>query len=305
MKAKGAGILARKQQCDDCGRHRRHEHRLGDHYTGYRMGHQVTLWRRRQSPERPAPTIPALSDITGGPYWLNIEQVFNAGIESGYGEVQVLWGIDLDVAVGETVLLLGANGVGKATILRTVIGLLPCWSGEILFEGEPLQTLKSVERISRGIAFMLELGVFPDLSIAENIRLGGYFLGNAEVRRRSERLFTVFPDLAERRRAAAASLSGGQRKMLAIAKVLVFEPKLVLMDEPSAGLAPIFVKQVIEILKTVLKTGAALLIAEQNVAFLALGDRGVLIEGGRIRLSGTPAELAEADAVKAAYFGLD
>jgi branched-chain amino acid transport system ATP-binding protein len=227
------------------------------------------------------------------------------GVTSGYGQVQTLWGIDLEVSAGETALLLGANGVGKTTILRTIIGLLPCWRGEILFAGEPLQTLKPSERIPRGIGFMSEQGIFPDLSIAENIRLGGYFLGNAEVRRQSERLFTLFPDLAERRNEVAASLSGGQRKMLGIAKVLVSRPKLLLMDEPSAGLAPLFVRQVIERLKVAAGAGTTLLIAEQNVAFLEFADRGFLIEGGRVRLSGTRAELAENDAVKAAYFGLE
>jgi branched-chain amino acid transport system ATP-binding protein len=227
------------------------------------------------------------------------------GIESGYGRVQILWGIDLDVRAGETVLLLGANGVGKTTTLRTIIGLLPCWRGEIHFEGETLQTLKPSERIRRGIGFMSELGIFPELSIAENIRLGGYFLGSAMVRRHCERLYGLFPDLAERRNEVAASLSGGQRKMLGIAKVLVSEPKLLLMDEPSAGLAPIFVRQVIDALKVAVGTGTALLIAEQNVAFLDYADRGFLIEGGRVRLSGTRAELADSDAVKAAYFGLE
>ncbi|MGH7080622.1 MAG: ATP-binding cassette domain-containing protein, partial [Acetobacteraceae bacterium] len=127
----------------------------------------------------------------------------------------------------------------------------------------------------------------------------------AEVRRRSRRLFELFPDLANRQGEQAASLSGGQRKMLGIAKALVSEPKLLLMDEPSSGLAPVFVKQVIEALKSAITGGTALLIAEQNVAFLALADRGVLIEGGHVRLTGTRAELAENDAVKAAYFGLD
>jgi branched-chain amino acid transport system ATP-binding protein len=228
-----------------------------------------------------------------------------AGVESGYGDVQILWGIDLDVGAGETVLLLGANGVGKSTILRTIIGLLPCWRGEILFDGEPLQGLKPSERIRRGISFMSELGIFPDLSIVENIRLGGYFLGNVEVKRRCERLFTLFPDLAERRNSVAASLSGGQRKMLGIAKVLVAEPKLLLMDEPSAGLAPVFVRQVINRLKGAVGAGTALLIAEQNVAFLDLADRGFLIEGGRVRLSGARVELIKSDVVKSAYFGLE
>ncbi len=227
------------------------------------------------------------------------------GIEAGYGQVQILWGIDLDVAAGEIALLLGANGVGKTTTLRTIIGLLPCWHGEILFEGEPLQKLKPSERIRRGIGYMSEIGVFPDLSILENIRLGGYFLDNAEVRRRYERLFTVFPDLAERRNDMAASLSGGQRKMLGIAKALISEPRLLLMDEPSSGLAPVFVRQVIDTLKSAVTGGTALLIAEQNVAFLEFADRGFLIEGGRVRQSGGPAELIESDAVKSAYFGLE
>jgi branched-chain amino acid transport system ATP-binding protein len=227
------------------------------------------------------------------------------GVTSGYERVQILWGVDLQVSAGETALLLGANGVGKTTILRAIIGLLPCWRGEILFDGEPLQNLKPSERIPRGIGFMSEQGVFPYLSIAENMRLGGYFLDNAKVRRRCERLFALFPDLAERRRDLAASLSGGQRKMLGIAKVLVSEPRLLLMDEPSAGLAPLFVRQVVERLNLAAGAGTTLLIAEQNVAFLEFADRGFLIEGGHVRLSGTRAELVESEAVKAAYFGLE
>lgn len=228
-----------------------------------------------------------------------------SGVASGYGEMQILWDIAFRVEQGETVLLLGANSAGKTTLLRTIIGLLPCWQGEIRFEDRPMQMLRPAARIRRGIAFMSELGVFPDLSIAENIRLGGYFLSGAEVRRRSRRLYELFPDLANRQGELAASLSGGQRKMLGIAKALVSEPKLLLMDEPSSGLAPVFVKQVIGVLKSTITGGTALLIAEQNVAFLALADHGVLIEGGHVRLAGTPDELARNDAVKAAYFGLD
>lgn len=226
------------------------------------------------------------------------------GVEAGYGPLQILWGIDLDVAAGETVLLLGANSAGKTTLLRTIIGLIACRGGTIRFEGEALQMLAPDQRIRRGIAFMSELGVFPSLSIEENIRLGGYFLDRATVRQRSDRLFEMFPDLAKKRRHAAATLSGGQRKMLGIAKVLVSEPRLLLMDEPSSGLAPVFVKQVIKILQTAIGTGTALLIAEQNVAFLELADRGYLIDGGRVRLSGTRAQLEASTAVREAYFGL-
>ena len=225
-------------------------------------------------------------------------------VESGYGPMQVLWGIDLAVNAGETVILLGANSAGKTTLLRTIIGLLPCTGGTITFDGEPVGALPPDQRIRRGIAFMSELGVFPGLTIEENIRLGGYFLSAAEVRRRSARLYDLFPALAGKRRDLASSLSGGQRKMLGIAKVLVCEPKLLLMDEPSSGLAPVFVKQVVDVLKTAITGGMTLLIAEQNVAFLPLADRGYLIDGGRVRLSGTRAELEASDAVHEAYFGL-
>jgi branched-chain amino acid transport system ATP-binding protein len=226
------------------------------------------------------------------------------GVESGYGPMQVLWGIDLAVNAGETVILLGANSAGKTTLLRTIIGLLPCTGGTITFDGEAVGALPPDQRIRRGIAFMSELGVFPGLTIEENIRLGGYFLSAAEVRRRSVRLYDLFPALAGKRRDLASSLSGGQRKMLGIAKVLVSEPKLLLMDEPSSGLAPVFVKQVVDVLKTAITGGMTLLIAEQNVAFLPLADRGYLIDGGRVRLSGTRAELEASDAVHEAYFGL-
>ena len=225
-------------------------------------------------------------------------------VESGYGEMKILWGIDLDVQPGETVLLLGANSAGKTTLLRTVIGLLPCWSGTIHFDGEPIEKLAPDQRIRRGIAFMSELGVLPTLTIDENLRLGGYFLTHAEARRRSAALFEIFPDLGKKRRDLAASLSGGQRKMLGIAKALMSQPKLLLMDEPSSGLAPVFVKAVVEVLRTAIGGGTALLLAEQNVAFLPLAERGYLIDGGRVRLSGTREEVEASDAVRAAYFGL-
>ncbi len=225
-------------------------------------------------------------------------------VESGYGAMQALWGIDLDVSTGETVLLLGANSAGKTTLLRTIIGLLPCWRGTIRFDGKEIEHASPDQRIKHGMSFMSEQGVFATLSIEENIRLGGYFLSTREVRRRSARLFELFPDLASKRRELAASLSGGQRKMLGIAKVLVSAPKLLLLDEPSAGLAPVFVKQVVDVLRYSIGEGTALLLAEQNVAFLPLADRGYLIDGGRVRVSGTREQLEASDAVREAYFGL-
>ena len=226
------------------------------------------------------------------------------GLQAGYGAMQVLWGIDMQVQPGQTVLLLGANSAGKTTLLRTLIGLLPCRGGQIEFDGERIEELRPDQRIRRGMAFMSELGVFPTLSIDENIALGGYFLAPAQVKRRREQLFELFPDLARKRRDAASTLSGGQRKMLGIAKVLVAEPRLLLMDEPSSGLAPVFVKQVIDVLRTTIGGGTSLLIAEQNVAFLALADRGYLLDHGKVRASGTRAELEASDAVRETYFGL-
>jgi branched-chain amino acid transport system ATP-binding protein len=226
------------------------------------------------------------------------------GVEAGYGAMQVLWGVDMQVEPGQTVLLLGANSAGKTTLLRTLIGLLPCTGGRITLDGERIDTLRPDQRIRRGIAFMSELGVFPTLSIDENIALGGYFMPEAKIRQRKEVLFALFPALAAKRRAAAASLSGGQRKMLGIAKVLIAEPRLLLMDEPSSGLAPVFVKNVIDALRTAIGDGTSLLIAEQNIAFLDLADRGYLLDHGKVRVSGSRAELEASDAVRETYFGL-
>lgn len=226
------------------------------------------------------------------------------GLASGYGVLQILWDIELDVAPDESVLLLGANGAGKTTLLRTIVGLIPAWRGSVRFRDHDITLLKPDARIRRGIAFMSELGVFPGLSINENLRMGGYFLGAAEVRRRAEPLYALFPDLARRKREPAASLSGGQRKMLGLAKALMAAPALLIMDEPSAGLAPVFVKEIVKTLQGVHGKGMALLIAEQNVSFLPLAERGYVLEGGRVRFSGDPASLRESGAVRAAYLGV-
>lgn len=226
------------------------------------------------------------------------------GLESGYDTLQVLWSVDLRIEPGETVLLLGANGAGKTTLLRTIVGLLPAWRGDIRLGGDDITRLRPDQRVHRGIAFMSELGVFPTLSISENLRMGGYFLPARTVKQRKREMFELFPDLAKRPRALAASLSGGQRKMLGMAKALISNPSLLLLDEPSAGLAPVYVAQVIRALDEVRKRSAALLIAEQNVAFLPLADRGYVLEGGRVKYSGNKEELRNSDAVRAAYFGV-
>jgi branched-chain amino acid transport system ATP-binding protein len=227
-----------------------------------------------------------------------------SGIETGYGKVQVLWGAAIDVGARESVVLLGANGAGKTTLLKVLIGLLPAWGGAVTLAGEDITRMRTDHRVRRGLSYMSEIGVFTGLSIAENIRIGGQFVEAATLRRRTEELFAVFPDLAHRRRALAGSLSGGQRKMLGIAKALAAGPRVLVMDEPSAGLSPLFVSQVIEVLGQFRGTGLSLLIAEQNVAFLDLADRVFTLEGGRVGFSGTVEALHADDALHRAYFGL-
>jgi branched-chain amino acid transport system ATP-binding protein len=227
-----------------------------------------------------------------------------AGIAAGYGTMQVLWGVDLDVRTGETVLLLGANGAGKTTFLKSLVGLVEARHGSIRLGGEDVTRLRSSDRMRRGMTYMSELAVFPDLSIEENIRIGAQALGHADSGARVDELYGLFPALREKRRNPASSLSGGQRKMLGIAKALAAEPKLLVMDEPSAGLSPLFVKEVIRILSELRGKGLALLIAEQNIGFLEVATRVFVLEGGRIRFSGTVAEMSGNDDLHRAYFGL-
>src|SRR5437016_11739610 len=167
------------------------------------------------------------------------------GVDAGYGTMQVLWGVDLDVRAGETVLLLGANGAGKTTFLKSLVGLIEARHGSIRLGDADVTRMRSSDRMRLGMTYMSELAVFPDLSIEENIRVGAQALGHANPGARADELYGLFPVLREKRRNPASSLSGGQRKMLGIAKALAAEPKLLVMDEPSAGLSPLFVKEVI------------------------------------------------------------
>ncbi|WP_316198362.1 MULTISPECIES: ABC transporter ATP-binding protein [unclassified Bradyrhizobium] len=225
-----------------------------------------------------------------------------SGIDAGYGTMQVLWGVDLDVRAGETVLLLGANGAGKTTFLKSLVGLIEARHGSIRLGGDDITRMRSSDRMRRGMTYMSELAVFPDLSIEENIRIGAQALRHraADV----ELLYAQFPVLRDKRKDPASSLSGGQRKMLGMAKALAAEPKLLVLDEPSAGLSPLFVKEVIRILKELQSRGIALLVAEQNIGFLEVATRVFVLEGGHIRFSGTVAEMTDNEALRRAYFGL-
>src|SRR6516165_4219769 len=171
-----------------------------------------------------------------------------AGVTAGYRRLQVLWGVDLAIHDDESVVLLGANGAGKTTLLKAIMRLVEIWAGHIHFAGEDITRLRTDQRVRRGIVFMSETSGFPGLTIEENVLIGAQFLPRHRARERMEELYSVFPALAERRQASAGSLSGGQRKMLGIAKALIGDPRLLVMDEPSAGLSPLYVNEVIAVL---------------------------------------------------------
>ena len=227
-----------------------------------------------------------------------------SGLTAGYGGVQVLWGVDITVAASETVVLLGPNGAGKTTLLKTLLGLIATRSGTIRFAGQDISRLPPRARVRLGLSYMSELGVFPGLTVEENLDLGALFVARAAARRRREELYALFPILTEKKRQAAGGLSGGQRKMLGVAKALAAEPKLLVMDEPSSGLSPLMVSTVIASLAQCRSGGLSLLIAEQNIKFLELGDRVFTMEGGRIAFGGTPAAIQADDGLRRAYFGL-
>lgn len=225
-------------------------------------------------------------------------------IESGYEGVQILWKASLAINKGASVVLLGPNGAGKTTLLRTLVGILPTWNGHIFMDGTDVTTWPTEKRVRAGLSFMSELGVFPTLSVVDNLRMGGYFLKREAVSKRIREMYELFPDLGRLRRSLAGTLSGGQRKMLGVAKALMSKPTILAMDEPSAGLSPKYVKEVLEILQLAREERLSLLIAEQNILFLEHADYGFVLEGGRIVAQGTPEDLKQDDVVRRAYFGM-
>ncbi|GAC1429790.1 MAG: ABC transporter ATP-binding protein [Burkholderiaceae bacterium] len=224
--------------------------------------------------------------------------------QAGYGRVQVLWGASLEVEASQTVVLLGMNGAGKTTLIKTILGLVPLSDGSIEFNGVDISRQRTDRRVRAGIAYMSEIGCFPGLSVDENIRIGGQFMSKERLNERAAELYDAFPAIAMRKNALASSLSGGQRKMVGIAKALAGNPTLLVMDEPSAGLSPLFVKEVIDILGRFQHPGLSMLIAEQNVKFLELADKVVTVSSGRVNFTGTVAQLHADDTLQRAFFGL-
>lgn len=228
------------------------------------------------------------------------------GMESAYGRIKALKGISLHVSAGEVVALIGANGAGKTTFLRTVSGIQPMTAGTIEFEGRNIGRLRPDQRVARGICHCPEgRMVFEPMSIEDNLRLGAYTRKDSEILADIEMVYDMFPVLKEKRLLPAGSLSGGQQQMLAIGRALMGRPKLLLLDEPSMGLAPILVEEIFNVVRNLKAQGITVLLVEQNAfGALAVCDRAYVLETGTITLTGTGTELAANDQVRAAYLGM-
>ncbi|MBS0322847.1 MAG: ABC transporter ATP-binding protein [Proteobacteria bacterium] len=225
-------------------------------------------------------------------------------LEVRYGGIVAVRGCSFAVEEGEAVCLIGANGAGKTSTLKALARLLPS-GGEIVYAGTPLGNLPAHDLIARGLALVPEgRGIFARLSVAENLVMGAYHRHDDEIGADADRLYTLLPRLAERRNQLAGTLSGGEQQMLAIARALMSRPRLLLLDEPSMGLAPVMVDRIFELLRSVRTQGVTLLLVEQNARLaLEVCPRGYVMESGRITLSGLSAELRDDPRVRAAYLG--
>jgi branched-chain amino acid transport system ATP-binding protein len=226
-------------------------------------------------------------------------------LDSGYGRIAVLRDVSLEVAAGEMVALVGSNGAGKTTLLRAISGVQPS-RGAITFGGKPIRQLSAHARVRAGIVQVPEgRQVFAPLPVADNLRLGAWIRRDAEITRDLDEVYATFPALAEKRHIAAGALSGGQQQMLAIGRALMARPKLLLLDEPSMGLAPMLAEQILANVAGLRKSGLTVLLVEQNAhAALAIADRAYVLETGRITLSGASATLRQDPRVREAYLGL-
>lgn len=223
-----------------------------------------------------------------------------------YGQVRALEGVTISVQTGEIVVLVGANGAGKSTTLRAISGLVPCRSGEILVEGQRVDGWSPHRLVQLGIIHVPEgRQVFPRMTVSENLDLGAYFCSDSqELRRRLDRVLDIFPVLARRRQQPAGTLSGGEQQMLAIGRGLMAEPRLLMLDEPSLGLAPAIVDGIFDVLIELNRQGTTLLLVEQNAnVALSSADRGYVLETGTVVQQGPAAELLDDEEVRRAYLG--
>ncbi len=228
------------------------------------------------------------------------------GLVTGYGGVPILRGLSLDVAEGEVIAVLGANGVGKTTLNRAISGLNPVMAGTITFAGEPIANLPPPEIVARGLIHVPEgRKIFPNMSVRENLELGSYRRGKGNRTRNLERIFAIFPRLLERTDQFAGTLSGGEQQMLAIGRGLMAEPKLLILDEPSLGLSPLLVEELFALIARIAAQGLAVMLVEQNVVqSLELASRAYVLEHGAIAMQGLAADLKRDPELEKTYLGL-
>lgn len=228
-------------------------------------------------------------------------------LSTKYGSLQILRRVTLHVSKGEIVALIGANGAGKSTLLRTISGVIRPFEGEVLFLGAPIQGKAAEKIVHLGLVQVPEARqLFPNMTVMENLELGGYIHGRKHVTENTCKMFELFPVLADRKEQKAGTLSGGEQQMLSIARALMTDPRLLVLDEPSLGLAPLVVAEIYQTIKNLNDLGTTVLLVEQNaMGALEIAQRAYVLETGRIVLSGDASELMEHDDVKRAYLGKD
>ena len=224
-----------------------------------------------------------------------------------YGQIQALYDINVEINPGEIISIIGANGAGKTTLMKSIMGLVPAKNGKIVWQDEEIQARKTHHIVKRGISYVPEgREIFPGMTVLENMEMGAYTL-HMSAKEKADKLnemYELFPRLYERKKQKAGTLSGGEQQMLAMGRALMSNPKLLMLDEPSMGLAPILVEQIFDIIKNLHKAGTTILLVEQNAqAALSVADRGYVLETGKIVTTGTGAELLASPAIKKAYLG--
>ena len=226
------------------------------------------------------------------------------GVRAGYGDTEILHSVDMRVDAGEIVTIIGPNGSGKSTMMKSVVGIVQASAGEMRFDGHRMDGLRADQRIPLGLCYVPQTdNVFPTLTITENLEMGG-FLRNDNLDSRIGEMFELFPDLAEKCNAKAGSLSGGQRQMMAVARALMLEPKLLLLDEPTAGLSPLLMDTVFRMVQDINATGVAILMVEHNAKkALSISHRGYVLAVGEVRMENTGPELANDPQVGRLYLG--